>query len=48
MYLLDPFDSKYPDRLWEMTAGGLHNNGGVSEVYKAGCLVYGDYELIRK
>ena len=42
-YVLDPFDSEYPDRFWEMVAGGLHNNGGVSEVYKVGCLVYGDY-----
>ena len=42
-YMLDPFDSEYPNRFWEMTAGGLHNNGGVSEIYKTGCLVYGDY-----
>ncbi len=42
-YVLDPFDSDYPDRFWELTAGGLHNNGGVSEIYKTGCLVYADY-----
>jgi hypothetical protein len=53
-YTLDPFDSQYPDRFWEMIApagggsasgrGGLHNNGNAaSEAYKVGCLVYGDY-----
>lgn len=42
-YVLDPFSSEYPEHFWEMTAGGLHNNGGVSEIYKVGCLVYGDY-----
>lgn len=42
-YVLDPFDSDYPDRFWTLIAGGLHNNGSVSEVYRTGCLVYGDY-----
>jgi len=43
MYLLEPFDSRYPEEFWNLLTGGLHNNGGVSEIYKVGCLVYGDY-----
>ncbi len=42
-YVLDPFTSEYPDDFHDMLAGGLHNNGGVSELYLTGCLVYGDY-----
>ncbi len=42
-YVLDPFDSHYPDRFWEMLAGGLHSNGGSDEMYAVGSLVYGDY-----
>lgn len=42
-YVLDPFDSRYPDGFWERLSGGLHNNGGATGLYEVGCLVYGDY-----
>ncbi len=42
-YVLDPFDSDYPDRFWQMTAGGLHSNGGATGLYLVGSMIYADY-----
>ncbi|MEA3401424.1 MAG: beta-N-acetylglucosaminidase domain-containing protein [Armatimonadota bacterium] len=42
-YVLDPFDSDYPDRFWQMTGGGLHSNGGATGVYLLGSMIYADY-----
>ena len=43
LFMLDPFDSSYPANMSELLEGGLHNNGGVTEIYKVGCLEYGEY-----
>lgn len=41
LYLLDPFDTVYPERFWEVTPG-VHNNGGSGEVYKVGALCFAE------
>ncbi len=42
-FFLDPFVTKYPDKFWELSWGGVHLNAGSGEAYKAGLLAASDY-----
>lgn len=42
-YFLDPFQTQYPERFWELTELGCHYNAGGGEAYKVGLYCVADY-----